>query len=68
VEVELIFDLRDEKKLEVYPLRYVEYFFSSRKLEEQLRILFRSSEGLCLVSLGKADCYWPAMGLDYGSI
>jgi hypothetical protein len=52
VEIELIFDFRDEKKPQVYPLRYIEDFFSSRKLEEQLKIRFRSREGFCLASLG----------------
>jgi len=52
VEIELIFDFRDEKKPQMYPLRYIEDFFSSRKLKEQLKIRFRSREGFCLASLG----------------
>gem|GEM_PF-6583094 len=47
MEVELIFDFRDGKKPQVYPLRYIEDFFPSRKLEEQLKIRFRSREGFC---------------------
>jgi hypothetical protein len=51
VEVELIFDFRDGKKPQVYPLRYIEDFFPSRKLEERLKIRFRSREGFCRPSL-----------------
>jgi hypothetical protein len=47
-----MFDFRDGKKPESYPLRYNEDFFSSRKFEEQLKIRFRSREGFCLASLG----------------
>ncbi len=47
----MIFDFRDEKKPQMYPLRYIEDFFSSRKLKEQLKIRFRSREGFCLASL-----------------
>jgi hypothetical protein len=52
VEIGLIFDFRDEKKPQMYPLRYIEDFFSSRKLEEQLKIRFRSREGVGLASQG----------------
>jgi len=37
----------------VYPLRYIEDFFPSRKLEERLKIRFRSREGFCRPSLDK---------------
>jgi hypothetical protein len=52
VEVELIFDFRDGKKPQVYPLRYIEDFFPFRKLEERLKIRFRSREGFCRPSIG----------------
>jgi hypothetical protein len=35
----------------MYPLRYIEDFFPSRKLEEQLKIRFRSREGFHRPSL-----------------
>jgi hypothetical protein len=59
VEIELIFDFRDEKK----PLRYIEDFFSSQKLEEQLKIRFRSREGVCLASLAKAKVFLVSAAL-----
>jgi hypothetical protein len=52
VEVELIFDLRDEKKPQSYPLRYNEDFFSSQKFEEQRKIRFRSRGGFASLPLG----------------
>ena len=49
----MIFDFCDEKKPQVYPMRYIEDFFSSQKFGERRKIRFRSREGFCRPSLEK---------------
>jgi hypothetical protein len=45
VEVELIFEFRDEKKPQMYPLRYIEDFFSSRNSKSSSRSAFAAGRG-----------------------
>jgi hypothetical protein len=54
VEVELIFEFRDEKKPQMYPLRYIEDFFSSRNSKSSSRSALAAGRGFASLPKGKA--------------